>query len=51
VKNKGKTWKALVRKSLVNPSFPEAFLKLIFLKLAIISSFVKALSSAVSGGS
>jgi hypothetical protein len=51
VKNKGKVWKALIKISLVKPSSPGAFIELIFFKLTIISSFVKALSSAVSVGS
>jgi len=36
--------------SLVSPSSPGAFFGLNFFKTAIISSFVKALSSAVSSG-
>jgi hypothetical protein len=52
VKNKGKTWKALIRMSPVTPSSPGAFFELyFFFKLAIIYSFVKGLSSAVSVGS
>jgi hypothetical protein len=37
--------------SLVNPSSPGAFYELNFFKSAIISPFVEALLSAMSGGS